>query len=49
MPCPCCRQFSAPTPANVLGPLLYTFMYAVLFNCQCGSTRAVVLWESADV
>lgn len=46
--CACCRQPTAPTPANVIRPQISPWMYAVLFNCDCGSTLAVVIWEAPE-
>ena len=43
--CSCCRRPAAPTPANVIAPMVHQFMYAVMWNCECGSTLACVIWE----
>lgn len=48
MACPCCGKHSAPTPSNVLGAQVCDFIYLLLYNCVCGSTRAVTLWESGE-
>jgi hypothetical protein len=45
--CSCGRR-AAPTPGNIVGPAVYDFAYLLLFNCDCGSTRAAILWEAAD-
>jgi hypothetical protein len=47
MTCSCGRTVS-PTPENVVGPAIFPFAYLLLFNCECASTRAAVLWEAAD-
>jgi hypothetical protein len=46
--CRCCGARSTPTKENVLGAQIAPFIYLLLFNCSCGSTRAVTLWEAAD-
>lgn len=46
--CSCCSLPAAPTAESVLRPLVSAIMYAVLWNCECGSTLAVVIWESED-
>ncbi len=43
--CTCCRAPTAPTPANVIGAQVSVFAYLLLWNCGCGSTLAVTLWE----
>lgn len=47
--CRCCSACSVPTPENVLGSQIYDFVYLLLFNCACGSTRAVILFGASDV
>jgi hypothetical protein len=46
--CSCgCRVYF--TPANVVGPAIFSFAYLLLLNCvDCGSTRAAVLWEAEN-
>lgn len=46
--CRCCGAQSAPAPNNIVGAQILPFIYLLLFNCACGSTRAVVMWEALD-
>lgn len=49
MACPCCQRHSAPNAENVLGAQLSEVSYLLLYNCDCSSTRAVVLWASEEL
>jgi hypothetical protein len=46
--CSCCRLPAAPTPENLVGFQVSVVSYLLLWNCACGSTLAVTLWESEE-
>lgn len=47
MKCSCNHTF-APTPENYQAAQVFADCYLVGFNCECGSTCSIVLWQSFE-
>jgi hypothetical protein len=44
-----CGKACAPTGENIVGIALYEgYSYLIQFNCECGSTKSAVMWESEE-
>lgn len=45
--CSCCSLPAAPTPESAR-PMIWPGFYLLLWECSCGSTQAVTLFESEE-
>lgn len=46
--CNCCQSPVAITPNSRVRPWVTTFIYMLMWECACGSTLAITMWETAD-
>lgn len=48
MNCPLCNATKSPAFGFNPRPMVFDFMYAVIYECRCGSTLASVIWERPE-
>lgn len=46
--CTCCGASKSPALGTRQRPWVLPFLYGLMFECRCGSTQVVILWELPD-